>query len=56
MSHSHYEVSPKELRKDIRSAEKYGRMIDPGEVVEGAEFLSMVLCKGCNKIPINQKI
>ena len=50
MSFIHYETSTKNLRKDVRVAEKYGRMIDPNELVEGAEYLYMVLCKGCNKI------
>ena len=50
MSFIHYETSTKELRKDVRVVEKYGRMIDPNELVEGAEYLYMVLCKGCNKI------
>ena len=56
MNYTHFEISPKELKKDLRQAEKYGRMIDPKEVIEGAEFISTVLCKGCNKISLKLNI
>ena len=56
MSYNHFEISPKELRKSVRQAENYGRMIDPKDVVEGAEFVSTVLCKGCNKISLSLDI
>ena len=56
MNYTYFEICPKELRKDVRQAEKYGRMIDPNEVVEGAEFISTLLCKGCNQISLKLDI
>ena len=52
-SYTHYEVNPKYLNKSLEKTEKYGRMIDPKDVVEGQEFLNHIQCKGCNKIPLN---
>ena len=48
----HFEISPKELRKDLRLAEKHYKMIDPKDVVEGREFIDALVCKGCDKISL----
>ena len=56
LSNSHYEISPKALKKCLSKAEKYGRMIDPKNVVEGMEYLRHVQCQGCGKIPLKLNI
>ena len=50
-SFTHYKVNQKQLDKVISRTNKCSRMIDPSDVVDGHEFLSTVLCKGCNMIP-----
>ena len=51
-----YEVFAYDLKKDLKCANKYGRMIEPSEILEGAEHMTTLICKGCNKIPINLDI
>jgi len=56
MQYKHYEISPKDIKKALKKAEKYGRMIDPKDVAEGQEYLKHVLCAGCGKIPLKLNI
>ena len=56
MQNRHYESNPKELKKVLMKAEKFGRMIDAKDVIKGAEHVSKVLCKGCGKIPLKLNI
>ena len=53
MTHQHYEINERQLCQIIRKADKYSTMIDPKDVVEGQEHLCSVLCKACDKIPLN---
>lgn len=45
-----------ELKRALKQAEKYGRMIDPRDVIEGNEHLCRIQCQGCGKIPMKLKI
>lgn len=56
MYFTHYEINQKELRKNLRVADKYARMIDSKDVIEGKEFMAAVICKGCNKIPLSMNM
>lgn len=40
--HANYEISQKELRKVHKRINKYARMIDPKDLVDGHEFLEVV--------------
>ena len=46
-----YEVSPKKLEKMMARIQKYGKMIDPSEIIEGQEYLQIIQCHICKKIP-----
>jgi len=35
-----YEVSPKKLEKMMARIQKYGKMIDPSEIVSGQQYIS----------------
>ena len=48
----YFEIVPKELNKLIGKVERYGRMIDPKDLVEGSYCLKDVQCQGCQKISI----
>lgn len=56
MEFVHYEINPKELKKALKNASKYGRMIDPKHLVDGHCHLADVQCKGCGKIQLKNSI
>ena len=48
MQPKHFDICQKELAKCLRNADKYARMINPDDVLEGKEFIDHVKCKACN--------
>ena len=51
-----YEIDKYELETVLRRADKYGKMIDAEEVIEGKEHLKDVHCGACRKIPLKLEI
>lgn len=49
-NYTHYNIDHNELEKVLNRTQKYGKMIDPNELVEGSEYLKDVLCAACGKI------
>lgn len=56
MQFENFELRTKEIEKQVRIAEKFGKMIDPNEVIEGKEHLDSLTCGGCKMIPARQRL
>lgn len=40
----------------LRYAEKYGRTIDPAELLNSSDELEKITCKACNRIPVHKRL
>ena len=51
-NYTHYNTDLYELETVLKRTQKYGKMIDPKELVEGTEYLKDIMCAACKKISL----